>query len=66
MCFRVISNKFFPGVNLFSLQTLIKPNNKQSCHHVETSQLIYEQNQMTGFCIVIDGFNLQQEVLTVL
>ena len=25
----------------------------QSCHHIETSQLIYRSNQLTGFCMVI-------------
>ena len=27
----------------------LKPNKRQSCHHIETSPLIWRENQLTGF-----------------
>ena len=36
---------------------------RQSCHHMETSQLIYRANQLTGFymmaTLVFNGLNIQ-------
>ena len=31
---------------------------RQSCHHIETSQLICSANQLTGFCMIANmAFN---------